>query len=167
MANLKDVKKLDRMLTEFVSKFGCTAELDSEFCYWHEESLVYYTLAITELTDDAWKEYVLKTFNYKIENIFMFSLLHEIGHHFTMDNFSKKQRNAENHKTEEIEEKLSKSTSDIVDRNLNLEYFNMPMEKSATRWAVNYSKKHKVEINRFWKKFHKELKRFYLINGIK
>ena len=167
MAKLKGIEKLDRIMTEFVEQFGCTAELDKEFCYWHEDELVNYTLVISKLIDTTWKEYVLKTFNYKIENIFMFSILHEIGHHFTMDDFPKRQLNFENRKVKKIEKALENSNSDELDKKLNFEYFDMPMEKVATKWAVNYYKKHRLEINNFWKKFNKELKNFYKVNGLK
>lgn len=167
MARLKRTEKLDKMVTNFVKKFGCEAELGSEFCYWHGEDLINYSLVVPCDTDDFWKEFVYRTFNYKIENIFMFSLLHEVGHHFTMDNFSKKQRNAENRMTEEIESKLSISTSKTVDKGLNFKYFNMPMEKVATKWAIRYYKKHRREINHFWHKFRKELKKFYQANNVK
>ena len=76
MEELKGVEKLDKLLTKFVEKFGCTAEMGSDFCYWKEEELVNYTLISMEFVDSLWKEYVLKNFNYKIENIFMFSVLH-------------------------------------------------------------------------------------------
>jgi len=167
MAELKGVKKLDKKVSKFTEKFGCTAEMGSEFCYWKGEDLINYSLLVGLASDGLWREYVLKNFNYKIENIFMFSLLHEIGHHLTMDNFSKKMRNAEAKKVEKIEEKLNESDSEIVFRNSNLEYFDLPMERVATKWAVNFSKKHRRFLKRFWKSFQKDLYAFYALNGIK
>ena len=82
-----------------------------------------------------------------------------------MDNFSKKQRNLENKKVEKIEEKLSDTDSQIVERNLNMEYFDLPMEKVATRWAVNYYKKNRKSIEKFYKKFEKEIQKFYELNS--
>lgn len=164
---LKGIPKLDKMLTEFVEKFGCTAEMGAEFCYWKDDELINYTLVVSTFSDKVWKEYVYKTFNYKIENIFIFSLLHEIGHHFTMDNFPKSHRNFEEKMVAKIEKDLSNSKSEILDRNLNLEYFNLPMEKVATKWAVHYAKTHKLELRIFWKKFRKELHKFYKINHVK
>ena len=84
-----------------------------------------------------------------------------------MDDFPKRQLNFENRKVKKIEKALEKSDSDELDKKLNFEYFDMPMEKVATKWAVNYYKKHRLEINNFWKKFNKELKNFYKVNGLK
>ncbi len=164
---LKGIPKLDKMLTEFLEKFGCTAEMGKEFCYWHDDELINYTLVVSTFSDKIWKEYVYKTFNYKIENIFIFSLLHEVGHHFTMDNFPEFCKNKEEKMVEKIEKALSESNSEILDKKLNLEYFNLPMERTATKWAVRYAKKHKFELRRFWKKFRKELHKFYKINNVK
>lgn len=167
MAELKGVKKLDRVITKFTEKFGCTAEMGAEFCYWKGEDLINYSLLIGLSSDKLWSEYVLKNFNYKIENIFMFSLLHEIGHHLTMDNFTKKQRNLENKSVEKIEKKLEEEVSEISYRNLNMEYFDLPMERVATKWAVQFSKKHRKYLKKVYKTFQKSFRAFYTENGLK
>ena len=81
MNKVKGIEKLTEILQKFVKKFGCDIEVGEEFSYYYDDALINYSLIIPVFSDKVWKEYVLKTFNYKIKNIFMFSLLHEIGHH--------------------------------------------------------------------------------------
>lgn len=167
MKKVRGIENLTEILQKFVKKFGCDIEMGAEFCYHYDDSLIEYSLILPTFSDKVWKEYVLKTFNYKIENIFMFSLLHEIGHHMTYDFYTEKECNTENKYIEKIEKELARSTSNAKDKRLNLEYFNLPMERTATQWAVRYYKKHKIEMNLLWRKFKRELKNFYKINGLK
>lgn len=166
MAEIKGTKKLDKLINDYVKKFGCTAELGSEFCYWHDDEVINYSLIIPVPSDKMWRAYVKKEFNFLITNIFMFSLLHEVGHHYTMDLFTECQREDEERAVEKIEKVLTKSDNKTLDNALYLKYFDLPMEKIATKWAVNYYKRHKFSINHFYKKLNKELKKFYKINGL-
>ena len=166
MKELKGYEKIDELVNNFCEKFGCTAELGAEFCYYHSDDTVCYTLATVEASDKAWKEYVRKKFNFRITNIFMFSLLHEIGHHRTMDNFTMLQQNTEESVVKKIEKNLAHSKSEHNDKKLYLQYFDLPMEKSATKWAVKYYKTHRQAINRFYRKLEKELCNFYELNEV-
>lgn len=163
---LKGTKKIDEMVNTFCEKFGCTAELGAEFCYWDDDETVDYSLVISVPSDEAWKEYVKETFNFRITNIFMFSLLHEIGHHFTMGKFNKFQQSKERVAIAKIEHNLSESNDEDFDKEMYKKYFDLPMEKSATKWAVNYYRTHRQAINRFYKKLEKELQKFYKLNGL-
>ena len=166
MTEIKGTKKLDKMINNYVKKFGCTAELGSEFCYWHDDETVDYSFIIPVPSDEVWKEYVKKEFNFNLTNIFMFSLLHEIGHHYTMDFFTQTQQNKNDKMVDKIEKVLSESDDEKLDKTMYLKYFDLPMERIATKWAVNYYRKHRFSINRFYKKLNKELKKFYKINGL-
>ena len=167
MNKVKGIEKLTEILQKFVKKFGCDIEVGEEFSYYYDDALINYSLIIPVFSDKVWKEYVLKTFNYKIKNIFMFSLLHEIGHHMTYDLYTEKDCKKEDETIKKIEKALACSTSYATDKNLNLAYFNLPMEKTATKWAVRYYKTHSLEMELLWRKFKRELKKFYKINGLK
>lgn len=160
------IEKIDELINGFVEKFGCTASLGEEFCYWHDDETIDYSLVISVPSDEAWKEYVKEKFNFCITNIFMFSLLHEVGHHFTMDNFSKLQQNKEQVAVAKIESDLKDSDSEELDKEMYIKYFDLPMEKSATKWAVKYYRTHRQAINRFYRKLNKELQIFYKKNGL-
>lgn len=164
MTELKGFDKIDELVNAFVNRFDCDAEFGEEFCYWHDDATIFYNLIIGTLSDMTWTEYVKEVFNYTIENIFVFSLLHEIGHHFTMDNFTRKDYNAEHKKIAKIEASLKDSEDDDFDKILYKEYFDLPMEKAATAWAVKYARKNKTQLFYFWKKLEKALKEFYRLN---
>lgn len=158
------LERIDEIINDFVADFGCDAELDDSFCIYPDESTIAYTLVVGELSDIVWREYVQKTFGYAIENIFVFSLLHEIGHHFTMKNFSSKVWRKEKARERRIEARLRKSKDENLDRKFYLQYFDLPSERTATKWAVNYAKKNKDELENFWNILNKELQKFYAEN---
>lgn len=164
MKELRGLEKIDELVNNFCEKFGCTAEFGAEFCYYHSDETVCYSLAVVEESDKTWKEYVKDTFNFRITNIFMFSLLHEIGHHFTMDKFSPIYQRKEDAVVRKIEKNLSKSDDEVLDKKLRLQYFDLPMEKVATKWAVKYYRTHRQAINRFYRKLEKEIHKFYALN---
>ena len=166
MKELKGYEKIDKLVNGFCEKFGCTAEIGAEFCYYHSDETVNYSLIVVDESDKAWKEYVKKKFNFRITNIFMFSLLHEIGHHFTMDKFSPLYQRKENAVVGKIERDLAKSNDEILDKELRLKYFDLPMEKSATKWAVKYYRTHRQAINSFYRKLEKEIHKFYELNAV-
>lgn len=37
MAKLKGLKRVDRIVNEFLDQFGLTAKLESEFTYWQDD----------------------------------------------------------------------------------------------------------------------------------
>lgn len=161
---LKGFDKIDEIVNEFVEHFDCDAEFNDEFCYWHDDCTIGYNLIVGVESDLAWTEYVKETFDYSIKNIFVFSILHEVGHHFTMDDFSKTDLRKEFQKVEKIEAVLSESDDVETDRKLYKEYFDLPMERTATEWAVGYARKNPTTLRNFWKKLEKALKEFYSFN---
>lgn len=161
---MNGLEKIDEIINDFVAQFDCDAEFGNEFLYWHDDSTIQYALIIGVTSDVVWTEYVKATFDYDIENIFVFSLLHEIGHHYTMDLFSKEQLNTEFRKAGKIEENLRESNSILIDKGYYLQYFDLPMEKIATEWAVKYAKKNRKKLEKFWDTLQQALNDFYMAN---
>ena len=46
-------------------------------------------------------------------------------------------------------------------KKLEYQYFNLPDEIIATKWAVDYMTKNKDEIKEMWKRIEKEILKFY------
>lgn len=164
MEELKGLELIDEIVNDFVAEFDCDAEFGSEFLYWHDDATIQYSLIIGDKTDVIWTEYVKSTFDYSIDNIFVFSLLHEVGHHYTMDLFTNEELIAERRKIKRIEKRLNQSNSDLMDEGYYLLYFDLPMEKIATEWAVNYAKENQKALNEFWNKLQNALFNFYEMN---
>lgn len=154
---------LVEMVDEFLEPFGCDSDFDSDFFYDAEEERVYFSILSAERSERLFKEYILKTFNVNIENIFMISLLHEVGHHFTIYNFSAPELKKAHKEKEKIEKELNKADNDLTFSR----YFDINIEKVATEWAINYYLSHQARCEKFFKAFseklHEEYKRFGVI----
>lgn len=146
------------LVDDFLEPFGLDSELDSDFGYDLNDDTIYFSLLITERSDKLFKEYIEKTFHFIVPNIFIISLLHEVGHYFTLYSFSKmKLKNA--HQTKElIENELEKITTDdpLYDI-VYSKYFDLNIEKAATAWAIDYYKNNKARCDEFYSLFEKNL----------
>ena len=102
---------------------------------------IQYTVDEEPGENDDWAKWLFENykFNLTAENEFILSLLHELGHHYTLCYFE--MNVAE--KTTEIEEKM---IDDLLDqfnddweqmrKKVNEYHFNLPHEKLATEWAI-------------------------------
>ena len=94
-------------------------------------------------------------------DIFLWSLLHEIGHSETLDDLDDE---VEEHCIE-IKQKLNEHPDWSIEI-CNAIYFNCPDERAATDWAGEYLETHYAEISLFWIKLQKAIKEFYKLNAI-
>lgn len=155
---------LVEMIDNFLEPFGCDSDFDSDFFYDAEEERVYFSILIAERSERLFKEYILKTFHVNIENAFMISLLHEVGHHYTLNKFSKREIKKAHLEKQKIEQELEKSDNDLT----YSRYFDINIEKIATEWAVKYYTTHQKKCDDFYKAFsqmlHEEYKRLGVMN---
>lgn len=121
---------LEKNISKFARKFGVKrAYCTKEFAYYDEAQIM--TFTFTRYDDDIdFINHIEQT--YEIEDFepwyFIFSVLHEIGHHMTL-----------NQMTEE------EYQSDLLIRQLitnNEAYFNLKAEQLANDWAINYLSEH-------------------------
>jgi len=77
-------------------------------------------------------------YNVKIDEteLFLLSVLHEIGHIATYTEELEKERNEQFSLLQALHE-----LSNLTTRQLNNQYFEIPMELKATEWAKNYFEK--------------------------
>lgn len=149
---------LVEMVDNFLEPFGCDSDFSSDFSYDPEDERVYFSIAFSERADKLFKEYVLKKFNFEIKNIFIMSLLHEVGHFFTLNTFSKMEIENDHLAKEVIEEMLDADDSDDEIYSL---YFDLKIERVATAWAVDYYKSNKKRCDNFYLNFVQTLKAEY------
>ena len=167
MAKVKGMKKLCKAVSAQLKPFGISkAVLSTEYSYVFADGSVTFKITEGSIEDEWFNEFIEERFGYHVENTFIISLLHEIGHHFTMGKFNKFQQSKERVAIAKIEHNLSESNDEDFDKEMYKKYFDLPMEKSATKWAVNYYRTHRQAINRFYKKLEKELQKFYKLNGL-
>lgn len=121
---------LERNITKFVRKFGVKrAYCTQEFAYYDNFEVI--TFTFTRYEDDIdLINYIEKT--YEVEDLepwyFIYSILHEIGHHMTLNQLTEEEYEEEN-----IYRQL------ITD---NEAYFNLKAERLANDWAINYLSEH-------------------------
>lgn len=144
---------LIELVDNFLTPFGCDSDLDSDFSYDSEDDRVYFSIIVSERSDRLFKQYISNEFHFDVSNIFIISLLHEVGHAQTLWQFSQKQIQSAHRAKKSIEKKLEKNNSDEI----YSQYFDLSIEKAATAWAVNYYKNNKARCDEFYSLFEKTL----------
>lgn len=148
---------LVEMVDEFLEPFGCDSDFSSDFSYDPEDDRVYFSIMVTERSDRLFKQYVSTHFHFETPSIFMLSLLHEVGHAYTLHTFSKLRLKTAHEAKKIIEEALKMDDSDEI---YSL-YFDLSIEKVATAWAVDYYKANRKRCDDFYSRFLQTLKAEY------
>ena len=142
----KMAEPITEVLNSFLAPFDCEACMGTEFSYMTASNTITYTLVITEKSDKAFKEFTDSLFPNIKADTFLWSTLHELGHHETEDDFD----------DDEWEEYMRRTSSEISDE----EYFNLPIEFAATAWAGYYIESHTEEVARLWNDLTAAIKKF-------
>lgn len=148
---------LIEMVDEFLEPFGVDSDFSNDFSYDPEDRRVYFSILVSERADRLFKKYVSTHFGFGTPSIFMLSLLHEVGHSYTLDLFSKTRIAKAHLAKEKIKEELKKNNSDEI----YSQYFDLDIEKVATVWAVNYYRDNRTRCDAFYSRFEKALKAEY------
>ena len=119
---------LTRLVEKFIGK-DCEVVMSDYFCYHPTEEIIAITLFEDNTANAEWKQYLKETFDFDLtrENLFAMSILHELGHHYTVDYFEN---------DEWIEQATEKALGDLTGSARQQAYFNLPIEKVATEFAV-------------------------------
>lgn len=158
-----DTDVLVSLVDEFLAPFECDSDFDSDFFYDHEEDRVYFSVLVSERADRLFKQYVWNHFHFDPPSIFMLSLLHEVGHHYTMDFFDENEIVSFREVKAVLSEMLDACPDDDEIYSL---YFDLEIEKVATNWAVTYYKHHFDRCQEFYLRFVNELRKQYSELGL-
>lgn len=152
-------KVLNKKVSLFVQSFdeSLIAKLGTDFEYNFEKERVQFPLAIDDVHDAYFTEFIKKVFDYDVPNAYMMSLLHELGHHFTGFDFDDED---EEHYLTKVEEIQNKMLDNEDNKQLHFEYYSLPQEIAATAWAVNVYRNNEKDIKKAWKKIKKALKEY-------
>jgi hypothetical protein len=152
-----DEEKLVRLVDEFLAPFGCDSAFSADFSFDPEIDRVHFSILVSERADRLYKEYVMSHFNFTPPSIFMMSLLHEVGHAYTLHTFSEEDMQKFHIQKRTIEANLE--TND-TDENY-CAYFDIEMERAATAWAVNYYQSNREICDAFYSLFMAVLRNEY------
>lgn len=154
----KGTMVLERKVNKIASAFGVKVFMGDKFEYGN--GIVSFTPFYWDTLSKAHCDYVNRTFSVDVSGVyFLFCLLHEIGHHFTVENFS----------DEELENEiilrqlLDFSEEDAV--SVNDAYFNLPAEEEATKWALEFMLNHVNWVNSTSRFLDEAIRHYFKVNG--
>lgn len=157
---IKGIKKLNAHMNKFLSPFGLKCTFGGDFAYWTESDLIQYTIFLHQDSDIYFSDFIKKEFNFSVSDIFLVSLLHEVGHYYTIDDFEEDELLND----ELIKDELS-NDQQITEEERNFKYFSLPVEYAATEWAINFLKDN-PSIYHQWGIMLEHFRHFYKKNNI-
>lgn len=150
------LEEITNILNKYLEKFELTAKADTDFAYYPDDNLITYALVVSERMNEMFMKAVNSISKDIKADIFLLSLMHEIGHHETWDLLE----------DEEIEESEIIKECAAVDDSVNEAYYFAPDEYAATSWGVNYILEHQAEVASLWEELQPAILKFYEINNI-
>lgn len=157
---LKCISTLEFYLTKWLHDHGfpgVKARVAADFQYDNDEETIYFALAVADEQDKKFLKFAQDKldFPYDCDN-FILSFFHELGHWATWYCWN------ENDWEDYFHDKEL-----IAERKLPIEdYFSLPIEETATRWAIKQICTSPKEIEEFWRVCQKLLMNIYKQNGV-
>ena len=138
---------MKKIINKFCKQFGVSAHKGKD---WHAyPNKIYYPKSEKKYNSVGFMELINAHYPDVRASEFTWSLLHEIGHAQTWNEFTKKEWKQY--------AKKAPHTHDLE------EYYQIPQEKRATDWAYSYIKAHPKKIAKFEKKIQKALSDAYTL----
>lgn len=157
---LKGYHKLNKAITKQLKPFGISRAVGADdYAYYYQSEMVTYRLTLHDC-DEAYSDFIYERFGYEDTDVFIISLLHEVGHHMTDDDITQNVYDFCIKEKERIAEEIQHAHGADWTK-LQYEYFQLPDEIMATAWAIDYAKKHPKKVRKMWKKCEKALHEFY------
>lgn len=135
-------KILDTWLKE--NGFDLTTRFEQDFGYYHNENVIAFGLLTTERNEKCFGQFV-EDLGGNSNFGFLNSFFHELGHYETYDDISDRE-----YEYGQMVKAYLADKEELNDYDLYT-YFNLPIERTATEWAVAYMNDHTpevVELNR-------------------
>lgn len=166
MSKLKGKKKLNKAVSAQLKNFGVKAKLSTEYAYYFSKALVTFKLTENTIEDELFNQFIFDRFGYQVENTFIISLLHEVGHHLANDEIEGALYNFCWDEKDRIEKAMKNATTENEIKELEYQYFALPDEIMATQWAVNFARNNVMECDIMWENIKTALYKFYKKNGL-
>lgn len=164
---LRGKKKLVEVVTKIVKEFGLEGAVLSyqEWEYDRKTDKIKFTPRV-DWTDKVFNDFLADEFGMVNPNIFIISLLHEVGHYMTDDEFDEiDDLYLWNAKQDNLA-KLNATHDEKELKALEYIYFRLPDEYAATEWAVDFYESHPQWVAKMTAKVNKALCKFNKKNGI-
>lgn len=159
---MRGERKISKLISEFT---GCAVWRGDDFMFVLGGGVpgIQWTDGEDAVLNKIWAYRLMEDYGFKLtnQNVFIMSILHEVGHAMTVDKFSTKHWNDEFAKKEKISEEMTKEN--FFEK--NQEYFLMPTEKAATDWAVDYYNNNKDEIRVWQHRLNCAVKHYEKVSG--
>lgn len=164
---LKYIEELNNLVEKFIKYFGCKAEIDTDFAYYPEEKVVTWSPFIMDKADRYFNEFVNEFFPNIEADIFLWSLLHEVGHHMTYEFWSAENLEQSKKVKDLAAERLErKGINPKAEKLCYFMYFSADDEMRATGWAAEYMETHPERVAKFWHDFVDAYNTFLSLNKI-
>ena len=163
------VKELEKVINNFLEEFDLTGEMSSDFAYYYQSDKITYSLVLPQYADLYYKEFITSVWGDEFLSnidIFLVSLLHEVGHSETYDDLEDMDIAYADDMKDMISTKLSFGVAEARRKELYFDYFALPDEYAATAWAIAFIKENKSKCEQIWKEMYKAIHKFYMVNEI-
>ncbi len=155
-------RKLSALAQEFIGN-ECPVAYGPMWAFWFGDDVITWGGDESRILNEAWKRYLKAEFDFDLtnENVFTLSLLHELGHYYTWDQFDEDEWDADRAHEEVINKTMT--VENFFDN--QFEYFNMPTERAATEWAISCYNANKVAIRHWNRRFMCAIRHFEKTTG--
>lgn len=159
---LKGVKSLEKTVNEFTKKeFGVTASMGVEFLSYPSNKIIQFSVVVDEDMQEACINDMESRFPNVHAPMFLWLLMHEIGHCMTDSIWDGDDEIYFAHMRDRLDDYFD---GDVLAKNewyhvIGDEYF-------ATKWAGMYMMAHPKKMKKFCKKMNKAMEKFCIKNAI-
>lgn len=168
MAELKGVEELNEVIEQFFVELGydeIECSLDLDFAYYVGTDEITYSLFQMEEADEGFRQYLNKVYpNIPECSLFVISLLHELGHHITIPQYSKENFEAWSIVKKLLEKQKADTPKEKIEK--QIKYCSLFDEAIATKTAVDILIAEYDFIHSYEEKIFKAILKFYEINQI-
>ena len=130
--------------------FDLTTRFEQDFAYYHNKNVIAFGLLTTAKNDECFGKFVEDLGGYGNYS-FLNSFFHELGHHETYEDISDREYEYCRMVKAYIADKKELNEYDLYT------YFNLPIERLATEWGIEYINNHTSEVFDLNRKIQKVL----------
>lgn len=156
---MKGKMVLENKIEKILKPFGVKVAMYEKFFY--GDGWVFFTPFEDPSIEKHHSRWIAKNYNVEMNTntYFLFSLLHEVGHHMTIKDITEEDLNYE------IFCRNVLHCADNSPEEINEAYFNLPAEILATEWALEYMLNNPKWCIKASRKIHNAIHHFYNSNG--
>ena len=153
--------RITEILDNFLLPFGTACAFSDDFVYDTDNKMIYYGLLVQEDADRYFMDFIHSLAPEITIDVFLMSVLHELGHHMTLDQITDEVYEQCFRDKLFLSEMADNPYSSFTMEHIHKEYFNIPVERVATEWAIDYIRGHVEELKALWSELQAAILDFY------